>query len=174
MIGAIQQEGGILNKFMGDGLMALFGAPISNGDHARAAARAALRAKDAVETLSESRRKRGLDPLLIGIGLNTGEVVAGCVGTQERAEYSVFGYAVNLAARLEEVAASGQILVGPETGKRLRGAFALRELATVDLNGISEPVPVVELIGEKGNPELRERLGPGSHFSHPPSGGQAT
>lgn len=149
VIDAIQREGGILNKFIGDGLMALFGAPVPNKDHARAAARAALRARDAVETLSESRRTCGKEPLRIGIGLNTGEVVAGCVGTKERAEYSVIGHTVNLAARLEKTASPGQILVGAETGKLLRGAFELSGTIALKLPGMPEPAPVAELIGEK-------------------------
>lgn len=149
VIETVQQEGGILNKFIGDGLMALFGAPVPNTDHARAAARAALRARDAVESLSESRRTRGQDPLRIGIGLNTGEVVAGCLGTKERAEYSVIGHTVNLAARLEKTASPGQILVGAETGKLLCGAFELSGTSTLKLPGLPEPTPVAELIGEK-------------------------
>lgn len=149
VIDAIQREGGILNKFIGDGLMALFGAPVPNKDHACAAARAALRARDAVESLAESRRKLGQDPLRIGIGLNTGEVIAGCVGTKERAEYSVIGHAVNLAARLEKTAAPGQILLGPETGRLLHGTFELSGTITLKLPGFSQPAPVAELIGEK-------------------------
>lgn len=149
VLDAIQREGGILNKFLGDGLMALFGAPVPNDDHARAAARAALRARDAVEALSESRRRLGLDPLRIGIGLNTGEVVAGCIGTKERTEYSVIGHAVNLGARLEEIAAPGQILLGPAISSVLRETFELSGTVTLKMAGIPEPVPVTELIGEK-------------------------
>ena len=149
VIEAVQQEGGILNKFIGDGMMALFGAPVPQENHACAAARAALRARDAVEALSEPRRRQHLQPLQIGIGLNTGEVVAGCVGTKERAEYSVIGHAVNLAARLEKTAAPGQILLGPETSKLLHGAYELSGTITLKLSGVPEPVPVTELIGEK-------------------------
>lgn len=152
VIDAVQSEGGILNKFLGDGLMALFGVPVPNEDHARAAARAALRARDSVEALSESRRKVHQEPLRMGIGVNTGEVVAGCVGTKERAEYSVIGHAVNLAARLEEVAAPGQILLGPETCKHLRGSFELSGTINLKLSGIPEPVPVAELIREVVSP----------------------
>ena len=149
VIDAVQREGGTLNKFMGDGLMALFGVPVPNADHARAAARAALRARDAVEALSGSRAQLGLDPLRIGIGVNTGVVVAGCVGTRERAEYSVIGHAVNLAARLEKVAAPGQILVGSETSKLLAGSFELTGTIALKLTGLTNLVPVAELIGEK-------------------------
>ena len=148
-IDAFHREGGILNKFIGDGLMALFGVPIPNEDHAVSAARAALRARDAVEALSESRRNLNQEPLRIGIGVNTGEVVAGCIGTKERAEYSVIGHNVNLAARLEKVAAPGQILIGPETVKLLREKFELSGTIPLKLAGIPEPVPVTELFGEK-------------------------
>ena len=149
VIEAVQREGGILNKFIGDGLMALFGAPVPNEGHARAAARAALRARDAIEVLAVSRYKLQKEPLRVGIGLNTGEVVAGCVGTKERAEYSVIGNTVNLAARLEKAAAPGQILLGPETGRLLRGAFELSGTITLKLPGFSQPTPVAELLGEK-------------------------
>jgi len=152
VIEAVHQEGGILNKFIGDGIMALFGVPVPKEDHAQAAARAAIRARDAIEALSEPRRKQHLQPLQIGIGVNTGEVVAGCVGTKERAEYSVIGHAVNLAARLEKTAAPGQILLGPETGQLLRGAFDLSGTITLKLSGLPEPVPVSELIGPKRSP----------------------
>lgn len=149
VIDAIQQEGGILNKFIGDGLMALFGVPVPNADHAQAAARAALRARNAVEALAESRRKLGREPLRIGIGLNSGEVVAGCIGTKERTEYSVIGHVVNLCARLEEMAAPGQILLGPGISSFLREAFDLSGTITLKIAGMTEPVPVTELIREK-------------------------
>jgi class 3 adenylate cyclase len=81
--------------------------------------------------------------------LNTGEVVAGCMGTKDRAEYSVIGHTVNLAARLEKTAAPGQILLGPETGRLLHGTFELSGTITLKLSGLPEPVPVTELLGEK-------------------------
>ena len=146
VIDAVQHEGGILNKFIGDGLMALFGAPVPNADHVAMAMRAALRARDATENLANARRARGRDPLRIGIGINTGEVVAGCVGTKKRTEYSVFGHAVNLAARLEEVAGPGQILMGPETARLLAGQVIAREVGHLSLPGIDEPMPVIELV----------------------------
>ena len=146
VIDAVQLEGGILNKFIGDGLMALFGAPVPNTDHAAMAMRAALRARDATENLANARRARGVDPLRIGIGINTGEVVAGCVGTKKRTEYSVFGHAVNLSARLEEVAGPGQILMGPETARLLAAQVIAREVGHLSLPGIDEPMAVIELV----------------------------
>ncbi len=144
VIEAVRSEGGILNKFIGDGLMALFGAPVAIKDHALAAAIAAIKARDSVESLARGRQAKGLEPLRMGFGLNTGEVVAGCVGTRERTEYSVVGTAVNVASRLEEAAGPGQILVGPETKLLLGPGFKLRDLGPVPLAGL-EPLPVSEL-----------------------------
>jgi adenylate cyclase len=154
VIAAVHHEGGVLNKFIGDGIMALFGAPVPAADHAGAAARAALRAQVTTEALARSRSAAGQHPLRIGIGLNSGDVVAGCVGTKERAEYSVFGYPVNLAARLEEMADGGQILMGPQTTELLAGRVNAQELGTLTLAGIRQPTAVWELLDGGGNPPL--------------------
>lgn len=147
VIEAVQREGGIVNKFIGDGVMALFGAPLPCADHASAAARAALGAREAVESLAASRSAMSLEPLRLGFGINSGEVVAGCIGTRERTEYSVIGHAVNVAARLEEAAGPGQILLGPETSRLLDGRFRLGSPFSVDLAGISGPFQAAELLG---------------------------
>jgi class 3 adenylate cyclase len=145
---AVRSEGGILNKFIGDGMLALFGAPLSKGNHEISAARAAIRAQKAVDEIAESRKRRGLEPLRIGIGVNTGEVVAGCLGTEMRAEYSVIGHAVNLAARLESESAPGQILLGPETVARLSENFKFGLRDPLLLPGIAKPVIATELLAE--------------------------
>jgi class 3 adenylate cyclase len=143
---AVQKEGGILNKFIGDGLLALFGAPVAKGNHAAAAARAALSARTAVQAWAQKRSAARLAPLKIGIGVNTGEVIAGCIGTQVRTEYSVIGHSVNLASRLEEAALPDQILLGPGTVDLLEGAFKLGPGVRMNLAGISESVLATELL----------------------------
>lgn len=148
MIDVVQEEGGILNKFIGDGMLALFGAPVAGEKHARAAARAALKIKSSIEDLAQSRKKNNLKPLRVGIGINTGEVIAGCLGTKNRTEYSVIGHPVNVAARLEEAAREGQILVGPGCAQALEKDFKLRPLGPMKLAGISEPVSACELLEE--------------------------
>jgi adenylate cyclase len=153
VVDAVNAEGGILNKFIGDGALALFGAPVPLKDHARAAARAALRARDAVEALAEQRKADGLEGLRIGIGVNTGLVVAGCLGGAERAEYTVIGNTVNTASRLEGEAAPGQILIGPETARALTGGFSLKPLPPRKLEGLPEPLPVFELNAAKPAPD---------------------
>ena len=145
VIAAVQAEGGILNKFIGDGMMALFGAPTPLDDHASAAARAAVAAMKAIETLARSRKDRGLIPLRVGMGLNTGEVIAGCLGTARRAEYSVIGDPVNVASRLEEIAKPGQILVGPETAERLKFSAGLTDHGPAALTGLPKQITVREI-----------------------------
>ncbi|MFA6093717.1 MAG: adenylate/guanylate cyclase domain-containing protein [Elusimicrobiota bacterium] len=146
IIEAVQSEGGILNKFMGDGIMALFGAPAPLEHHALAAAKAAVKAMQAIESLAQSRQEKGLIPLRVGIGINTGEMIAGCLGTAERTEYSVIGDAVNIASRLEELAEPGRILAGPETVDFIKGAFELKDYGTESLSGISQQVRVGEIV----------------------------
>lgn len=150
---AVRLEGGILNKFMGDGVLAIFGAPLENKDHAASAARAALRMKKAAETLDEARARAGLRPLRLGIGINTGEAVAGCLGTKARTEYTVIGHTVNLGARIEQLAAPGQILLGPATAERLGGNFRLESRGAAALRGVAQPVELWELLGESGAPD---------------------
>lgn len=147
VIDAVQKEGGIVNKFIGDGLMAIFGAPLARGDHAQAAARAALRARDAVESLTASRRAAKREPLRLGFGINSGEVVAGCIGTRDRTEYGVIGHAVNVAARLEEIAGPGQILIGPDTAELLDRRFWVGDPFEVELAGVPGPFHAAELHG---------------------------
>lgn len=150
VVSAVQKEGGILNKFMGDGLLALFGAPLDLIGHERAAARAALASIAAVERLAESTRASGRTPLQIGISLNTGDVVAGCLGAPNRTEYGVIGHAVNVAARFNDEAKPGQILLGRQTAKALGDQFRCRELEPLSLAGVSEPVSPWELLGAVG------------------------
>lgn len=146
---AIRSEGGILSKFLGDGVMALYDAPIRLEHHEAAAVRTALKAQQAMEVLGRQRTAKGLKPLCLGIGINSGDVVAGCLGSKERTEYSVIGSAINLAARLEKIALPGQILVGPGTLEAVRGEFEITDLGPATFHGIKEPVPVNAVLGLK-------------------------
>ncbi|MGQ0645496.1 MAG: adenylate/guanylate cyclase domain-containing protein [Elusimicrobiota bacterium] len=143
---AIQKESGILNKIMGDGMLACFGAPLPLEDHAAAAARAALAARESIESLSRARRAEGLEALQIGIGINTGTVIAGCLGTKERLEYSVIGNTVNIAARIQGQAMPGQILLGPSTAERLAGRFGMRDMGRRNLKGVPDGILISELL----------------------------
>lgn len=146
---AIRAEGGILSKFLGDGVMALYDAPIRLEHHEAAAVRTAVKAQQAMEVLNLRRTQRGLKPLGLGIGINTGEVVAGCLGSKERTEYSVIGSPINLAARLEKIALPGQVLAGPGTLEAVQGEFELQDLGLMSFRGIKDPVPVAAVLGLK-------------------------
>lgn len=148
-IEAVHGEGGILNKFMGDGLLALFGAPVRREDHPAAAAKAALQLRAAVEALTSDASNPKRKALRVGIGINTGSMVAGCIGTKDRTEYSVIGHSVNIGARLEKLAAEGQILAGPETARRLKRDFRLVSRGKPPLAGVSQAIEIFELLGPK-------------------------
>lgn len=147
-IEAVHAQGGIVNKFIGDGVLAIFGAPVPLDDHAGAAARAALRIRDEIGSQAARRKAAGQEPLRIGIGLSSGSVVAGCLGTKERAEYSVIGHIVNLAARLEGAAGPDQILVSEELQKALDGRFKLKPSGEREFQGMGR-LPVAELLSRR-------------------------
>jgi adenylate cyclase len=140
---------GTLDKFLGDGVMAVFGAPLYRPDHALMAAKAALAMQAGIRELSARRVRTGRPPVSVGIGLNTGEVIAGTVGSDTRMEYTVVGDSVNLAARLEGCAVPGQILVSAETYARLNGAVRGQALGRFDVKGKDKWVEVCELMGLK-------------------------
>lgn len=147
LVDAIQERGGVVNKFLGDGLMAIFGAPQDLPDHAAAAARAALKARTILQFIGSS--VPGEEALAVGFALNTGEVLAGCVGSKERTEYSVIGSAVNLAARIEKVSGPREIIMGPETAASVQAFFELDPKGAVKFAGFPEPVPLWSLIAPK-------------------------
>jgi adenylate cyclase len=147
MIETTFKHDGTLDKFLGDGVMAVFGAPLYRPDHALMAARTALAMQASIRELSARRVAAGKSPLNVGIGLNAGEVIAGTVGTDTRMEYTVVGDCVNLAARLESRACPGQILISADTYTRLNGEVRGRALGRFSVKGKDEAVEVWELLG---------------------------
>jgi adenylate cyclase len=146
---AIFEYDGTLDKFLGDGVMAVFGAPIAHPDHALSAARAALAMQAGMERLSAARVAAGTEPIVIGIGINAGEVVAGTVGTEDRMEYTVIGDNVNLASRLTSNAKPGQILISRRTLELTRMAVEVRSLGPIRVKGKDDEVETFELLGLK-------------------------
>jgi adenylate cyclase len=141
---AVEAEEGVVDKYVGDQLMALFGAPIARPDDPQRAVRAALKMQAAMEQWSAAR---GATPIArVGIGINTGMVVAGNMGSQRRLNYTVLGEPVNLAARLCAAAEPGQILVSAATYTLITQAFATADLGARYLKGFSTPVPVFEVL----------------------------
>ena len=144
MFDAISSHGGVVNQMVGDGLMAIFGAPQPLADHSAAAVRAALEMIEMVTMLSAERVAAGLREIRIGIGIATGEMVAGYAGTQHRATYTCIGDTVNRAARLEAHTKVAQrcILVDGAARDELGDEFNLTALGDEMFKGKSEPVRV--------------------------------
>src|SRR5262249_47306042 len=135
MIDTTFKNDGTLDKFLGDGVMAIFGAPIVHPDHSLQAVRTALAMQAGVAELSRQRVEAGKAPIVIGIGVSAGEAVAGTVGTEDRMEYTVIGDSVNLAARLESNAKPGQILISQRTYKKVEGHVNVRSLGMLKVKG---------------------------------------
>lgn len=140
---AIFAAGGTLDKFIGDCVMAFFGAPMRQADHARRAVEAGLALQRGLASWNarHSRAERGFPELKARVGINSGPVVVGEVGSSRRVDYTVLGNTVNIAQRLEEqVAQVGEVVVGAETLRQLAGAFASEPLGEIALKGLRQPV----------------------------------
>ena len=126
MMEAVHRYGGIVNQVMGDGIMALFGAPLAHEDHAVRACYAALRIQDTVKRYAEGvRREHGVTPR-IRVGLNSGEVVVRAIGSDLRTDYTAVGQTTHLAARMEQLADPGSILLTPQPWRSPRASFGSR------------------------------------------------
>jgi len=148
VVSAVEEEGGVVKQFTGDGVMALFGAPQAREDHAPRAVRAALGIVARLEHLNVTLGERGFPPLSIGIGIHMGVVVAGLIGPDERVEYGVVGEPVNLAARVEALTkdVGTTILVSSEIASRLGAEFTLGRTELLPVKGKTDPVQVVEIL----------------------------
>jgi adenylate cyclase len=174
---AITTRGGMVNKFTGDGLLAVFGAPLSDGPEADAlsAVEAALAIQSVVEELNEGLAERGEPAMHLRIGVHSGEVLAGSIGSSERLEYAVIGDAVNCASRLESVEKERQrnrcrVLVSAETRSLLPDDLALRweGWGLVPLKGRQEPLEVWELLGAVVSPDTAPAVVPATPTSARP------
>lgn len=144
MFEAINSHGGVVNQMIGDGLMCIFGAPLPVDDHAAQAVHAALDMEAMLRVLNSEREAAGKSLLRIGVGIATGEMVAGYTGTQSRATYTCIGNTVNLAARLESHTkeVGRMILIDPDTCRAVGGRCETEALGQVQLRGKAAPVEV--------------------------------
>ena len=149
MVEIVFRYEGTLDKFIGDEMMVLFGAPVAHRDDPVRAVQAALEMQKAMAGLNEQHVAHGLPPFQIGIGINTGEVVAGYIGSSQAMEYTVIGDPVNTCSRLCSIAEPEQILISEGTVERLRGRFDIRELREVVLKGKTKPIRTFEVLGPK-------------------------
>jgi adenylate cyclase len=144
MTDVIFEYGGTLDKYVGDRLMAVFGAPLEKDDDAERAIRAALKMRKELALMMENASPdKRFD---VRLGMNTGHVVAGNVGSPKRMDYTVIGDSVNIASRLESSAEPNQILIGEETHRQVKGKFKTRKVGSKTLRGKSESVMVYEVL----------------------------
>lgn len=144
---AVADFEGTVDKFTGDGIMAVFGAPVAHEDHAQRACYAALRMlEDVAEYAAELRREQGLN-FSTRIGINSGEVVAGAIGAGGESEYTAIGHTVGLAQRMEALAEPGKAYLTEHTGALAAGFLDLTDLGRFEIKGASQPAHVFELAG---------------------------
>lgn len=161
MVDCIQKEGGMLDKFIGDAIMAAFGVPIPHEDDEDRAVRAAIGMIRALHVWNRQRSAEGKKPVGMGIGLNTDTIVSGNIGSPKRMDYTLIGDGVNLASRLESLCKQyhASILISENTVRRLKGTYRIREVDRVQVKGKTESVGVCEVLDyhtEESSPNLME------------------
>ena len=148
MVECIQKEGGMLDKFIGDAIMAAFGIPLSHEDDEDRAVRAAIGMINALHVWNRQRVAEGKKPVGMGVGLNTDTIVSGNIGSPKRMDYTLIGDGVNLASRLEGLCKKyyASILISENTYRRLKGTYRIREVDRVQVKGKTESVGVYEVL----------------------------
>ena len=156
MMDAVHRYDGYVAQALGDGIFALFGAPIAHEDHPQRALYAALRMQEEMRGYSDRLRLSGGAPLQMRVGINTGEVVVRSIRKDDlRTDYVPVGHSTNLAARMEQIATPGSIVVSEYTRKLTEGYFDLKALGAAEIKGVDEPLNVYEVVGAG---PLRTRL----------------
>src|SRR5271170_7706991 len=148
MIDAVRRYDGYVVQSTGDGIFAMFGAPLAHEDHPQRAIHSAMRMQDEVRRYADRLRAEGRAPLQIRVGANTGEVVVRTIHTgAAKTEYTAIGHPVNLASRMQTLANPGSTVIAESTRKLVEGYFALKSLGASRVKGVSEPVNVYEVTG---------------------------
>ncbi len=145
----IMDHQGTIDEFIGDAILAIFGAPISRPDDADRAVQCALDMQQAMNDINRENLEQGLPEISMGIGVNTGAVIAGNIGSEKRSKYGVVGHHVNLTARIESQTAGGEVLISETTRDKLNLAFAIGEQKQVQVKGINEPVSIYQVLSRK-------------------------
>ncbi len=156
MMDAAHQYEGFVAQALGDGIFALFGAPLAHEDHPQRALYAALRMQEGMRRYADSLRQQGYPPLLMRVGLNTGEVVLRSIRKDDlHADYVPVGHSTNLAARMEQLANPGAIVVSAYTQRLTDGYFAFKDLGPTQIKGVADSLTIYEVLGVG---QLRTRL----------------
>lgn len=148
MVDIVQDEGGMLDKFIGDAMMVIFGTPVAHDDDPDRALRAAIKMMTELRVLNETRKSRGMTAIDHGLGLNTDDIVSGNIGSPKRMDYTVIGDGVNLAARLESACKKygAHVLLSEYTFDSLKATYRTRQVDRVIVKGKTEPVGVYEAV----------------------------
>lgn len=148
MVASVEAYGGIVKQFTGDGVMALFGAPVQHPDDPIRAVQAAIDMLRRLDGFNQQRAQAGTAALRIGIGIHTGDVVAGPIGPDTRMEYGVVGDAVNLASRVQDLTkkVGATILVTDTTAAHLGEQFQFGAQAVLPVRGKTDPIRVIEIV----------------------------
>src|SRR5208283_3590829 len=148
MIAAVHRYDGHVVQSTGDGIFAMFGAPLAHEDHPQRALYAGLRMQDELLTYGSKLQAEGRAPIEIRVGINTGEVVVRSIATGEgQIEYTPIGHTTNLASRLQSLARTGTVAISEQTRKQVEGYFQLKPLGPTRVKGVSDPVNVYEVTG---------------------------
>ncbi|OLC13700.1 MAG: hypothetical protein AUH29_12080 [Candidatus Rokubacteria bacterium 13_1_40CM_69_27] len=150
MMEAVHRYEGTVSNVMGDGIMALFGAPLAHEDHAVRACYAALQMQDSVKRYAEEVQRAEGVAVQIRVGLNSGEVVVGSIGNDLRMDYTAVGQTTHLAARMEQMATPGSILITAHTLALAEGLIGVRSLGPRPVKGLEGPIEVYEIVGAGG------------------------
>jgi adenylate cyclase len=154
MVDVVIKEDGVVDKYIGDAIMAVFGAPVARKDDALHAVRAAVGMRKALAHLNERLKARGAQTIKTGIGIHTGEVVAGNIGSEKRMEYTVIGDTVNLASRLESSTKElgTPVLISDDTYQLVKDHIEARAVKEITVKGREKPVMTWEVLGMQGEP----------------------
>jgi len=149
MTDIIMSHQGTIDEFIGDAILAVFGAPQHRDDDADRAVRCALEMQQAMQGINQRNRQEGLPEISTGIALNTGDVIAGNIGSERRSKYGFVGHPMNVTSRIEDVTDGGEILIADSTLAELRGHYITGEARELNVRGIDELLQVHPIQGEK-------------------------
>jgi class 3 adenylate cyclase len=147
MADIVSQYEGTVNEFAGDGLLAFFGAPIKRDDGPVRTVACAVAMQLAMEDINRQNRELGLPPIAMGVGINTGEVIVGNVGSENRTKYGAVGHHINLASRVEGTTIGGQILITPSTYERVKDTVIVQSARSFKFKGVDQDVTLYEVVG---------------------------
>ncbi|WP_454783721.1 adenylate/guanylate cyclase domain-containing protein [Legionella sp. WA2024007413] len=158
MVPVIEKHQGIVDAFIGDAIMVIFGAPYSSGDDSHRAIACALEMQKMLRKLNHANSKNNLPQLEMGIGINTGVAIVGNVGSKKRMQYSAIGSAVNLSSRIQDLSLGGQILISESTYKEVAQDVEINGHLRVKVKGIQSPITIYDVSGLKSkNQKAKEQ-----------------